>query len=136
MKLRLVLTVGMLVTTYAHAQRFIDPPWPLKDRLIQHEWTISAGTTRVGLSQYRVCRDSDGIIPFSVRDSQPIRSSFHLPVTCHSYTTVYFGPLNFTVRFPAWPLAALFLGLLGGLLYLAFRRVKRLRTDSESNDAN
>src|ERR1035438_3348450 len=75
----------------------------------EHDWTVGNGNMRFGFDQYLQNQDANGrdvAYAFSKRRTR--------------FTTLFFGPVHFRVRGPAWPATALSGVILAYLFYLLY----------------
>lgn len=88
----------------------------------EHNWTIGIGSARFGFDQYRQYQDAGGrnLYNFSDVTTKAVASP--------RYTTVYGGPLVFTVRGPAWLVASVVAVSIASLLFVVTAGVGRIRS--------
>ena len=67
----------------------------------EHNWTVGSGDARFGFDEFRQYQDASG------KNLHAYSDVVTKGVTSPRYTTIYFGPVHFTVRGPAWLAAAL-----------------------------
>ena len=79
-----------------------SPPGPVTE----HEWTVSIETYQQGFYQYSQWENSRGTPMYPMANGKPSGA------IRRTHTTVYLGVWFFTVRAPAWPIAAAGLALL------------------------
>jgi hypothetical protein len=87
----------------------------------EHNWTIGSGSTRFGFDQYRQYQDASGRNLYAYSDVT------NRAVASPVYTTVFAGPLQFTVRGPAWVAASLVAVGVASVALLLFVGVGRIR---------
>jgi hypothetical protein len=95
----------------------------------EHDWIVGSGSARFGFEQYRQYQDASG------RDLYTFSDVIAKGVASPRYTTVYCGPLHFTVRGPAWltgSLVAIGVVSLTLLILAGIGRVRRYQTDAHN----